>query len=289
MMRSFKLTNSSGVEYNLTEPKSFLFDVGGLGYSRATEYQSIGNHYKPLRPRFQQWTPSGTILFSDRDTCYAEYQRFVLFCQDSPLVLSYFQHTKTYHMQVEVQRLEKTEIGENDALECAVEFVGLSPWYEIVTAKHELIEVEEDKTYDYYYLPRPGYPDGGYIYGNDGIMSVSINNPSYMRSPIKLMIHGPVLNPAWALNCNGKTIGTGRMLATIDANHMLIVDNTSPDFLIQQANLDGSSPQDIYQLSDFNTDRFVYLERGLNTLTVTHEGTEPVSLEVIAHVEYETV
>lgn len=289
MIREFKLTNSSGVTYNLTEPKSFLFDVGGLGFSEATEYRSIGNHYKPLQRRLSQPAPSGTIYFGDWDTCYAEYHRFALFCQDTPLVLSYFQHTATYYMQVAVNSLSKTEIGEKDGLECDVEFVGLSPWYEIITAEEIPIVTNESKTYDYAYSPRSGDPDYGYIYGGETSMQLSIRSNSRMKSPVKLCIHGPVINPSWTLTCDGKTIGAGRMLVTIDENSILVVDNTTPDFTITKTTLSGDLPTDVYQLSDFNTDRFLYLGYGLNTLSVSHEGTRPVVIEVTAHVEYETV
>lgn len=289
MMREFKLTNSSGVEYNLTEAKSFLFDVSGLGFSETTEFQRIGNHYKPLKRSYQQWTPSGTIFFSNWDTCYAEYHQFALFCQDSPLVLSYFQHNKTYYMQVIVSSLDKTEIGERDGLECDVKFAALSPWYEEVVAAHEHKEVAGNKTYDYQYEVTEAVPEGRYIYGNEGGMTVTITSDSWQRSPVRLTIYGPVLNPAWAVTCNGEVIGTGRVLATIDDSHKLVVDNTTPDFLIQRSDLSDTLVGDIYQLSDFDTDRFVYLEHGTNVITVTHEGTEDVVVEVVAHIEYETV
>ena len=289
MIREFKLTNSSGVEYNLTERKSFLYDIGGLGFSESTDYQNIGNHYKPLRRKYQQWAPEGTIIFCDWDTCYAEYHRFALFCQDSPLVLSYFQHNTTYYMQVLVSSLNKTEIGERDALECNIKFAALSPWYEVLSAERRQIETGGSKTYDYAYEVNEERPDGGYIYGNDHGMSVTMVSPSRLKSPMRIGIHGPVLNPSWVLTCDGKTIGSGRVIASVDAAHMLVVDNTTPDFLIQIVDESGTEIVDAYQLSDFDTDRFVYLQYGTNTLSVSHEGTEDVTVEVTAHVEYETV
>lgn len=289
-MRSFKLTNSSGVEYNLTEEKSFLFDIGGLGFSEATDYRRINNHYKPLEKQYTQWEPSGTIFFGGTlEESYAQFHDFVLFCQDAPLILSYFQHQTTYYMQVVVSSLDKSEATKRNGLECKVKFTGLSPWYEVLHADKRPVVIEEEKKYNYDYEVSVERPNGGYIYGGENGISVSLRCNSRLQSPLKICIHGPAVNPSWSLTCDGKIIGTGRVLITLDSEHMLIVDNTSPDFLIQQATLTGDLATDVYQLSDFNTDRFVYLGHGLNTLTVAHEGTNQVEVEVTAHVEYEAV
>ena len=51
----------------------------------------------------------------------------------------------------------------------------------------------------------------------------------------------------------------------------------------------GNVIVDLYQSSDFGTERFVNLQYGQNTISVSGDSADPIPLQVEAMIEYDTV
>jgi hypothetical protein len=82
---------------------------------------------------------------------------------------------------------------------------------------------------------------------------------------------------------------SGKVNGSVLANHKLVIDTTSIPYSIKQFDMLGNLISDMYQQSDFATQRFVRFGRGRNTVTVTADNTTNLNVGVEAQIEYATV
>lgn len=123
-MRRFKLLNSKGQEWDLTNTKeSFLQNPSGLGVSRGIDSISAGLDWIVTDNQVDQQTISGEIALKG----YDKYSNFIKFCAHTPLTFCYKPMDKWYYRTCLIEKLEKTEINFGTRwLICPVDFLCLS-------------------------------------------------------------------------------------------------------------------------------------------------------------------
>lgn len=277
-MRQFTLLDKDGQSYNLTVPTTaFLYNVEGLGYSREIEYQQIGDRYEAVKNNLSQGVINGLIRFRQPEA-YKKYFDFVQFAQNTPLRLVYTPVTTQFYRDGMITSISKTE-GSDGVLTCSIEFSASSPWYKVLYEYNPGI-ITGGKTYSYEY---------DYVYSNSVAGTVILDNDSYLSCPTKIEIYGPATNPSWRHYVNNNLVSTGKVNTTIDSGNKLVVDTTTTPYSIKQFDLSNELVSDVYQLSDFSTQRFVTLQNGRNTVSVSHEGGSLLQLGVEARIEYASV
>lgn len=267
-MRDFYLKNSNGAIYNLTlDKKSLMYAVKGLGYEEENTYQRIGNRYTPLKSFFKQGVISGTVHFWNPNA-HAEYRKFVKFCQFKPLTLVYNPTgTKEYFRRGSVTFVD---YDESKPLEVNIKFTCHTPFFESVrVVTYPTDQGEYGKIYDY------TYP---YRYSSTTTNNVTINMDSTVESPCRLILYGPLQNPEWKHYVNNTLVSTGRVMVTIPSNHHLVIDTTGNDLSIEEYDNINQFVADRYQLSDFSTQRAIYLQYGQNRISVDDEGGNKVTV-----------
>lgn len=276
-MRKFTLINKDGKSYDLTEKrKKFIYNVDGLGYSRETEFQRIGEHMALINDHLTQGVITGSIHFWNPNA-HQQYFKFAQFCQNKPLKLLYTSPTgATYYRDGYVTRIDKAE---TNALTAVIEFKSITPWYKSVNVFNSG-EISGGKVYDYTY---------DYQYAEGTSQAVVINSDSYEASPVRITLYGPLTNPSWSHYLNNELVVTGRVNGVVDEGNKLVIDTTTIPYSIRQYDMADNLISDMYQLSDFSTYRFVNLGYGENIISVTHESTSVVKVGVEAKIEYATV
>ena len=277
-MRTFKIVNANGEMYDLTvKNRSFMHTVSGLGYGREAEFYRIGERFATLSNYLAQQEVRGNVYFGGANNI-SDYFTFAKFCENTPLKLLYDPGTgKTYTRDGFIKTMERSD-GEN-VRGAWVTFICTTPWYDTVNEFYTGI-IDGGKKYNYTY---------SYKYAKYIANTVIIESDSYLPSPMKLVIYGPVVNPIWRHYANNKLIETGSCTVTIPANHKLVIDTTSIPYSIKEYDLANVLIADRYQTSDWNTERFFRLKYGINTITVSATGSTNISLGVEAQIEYGTV
>lgn len=264
-MRNFMLINADGEQYRLMTRQRFLYSPGGLGYEIDDTFARLGSRYVPIETGYAQGKIKGNLYFT-QPNAYQKYYDFVRFCQKTPLTLAYTPDIGTFYLECKISQIDKTELNQSAALDIQVELIALGLWYRTATAINDG-EQTGGKIYTY------SYP---YTYGESaGVLRMQ--SDSYENSPAKLTIFGPVTNPTWKHYVNGEEIATGGIIGTIAEGLKLVIDATQTPYTITSQDSYGNTVTNLYELSDFETERFVILRHGSNVVTV--EGGTQVMLE----------
>lgn len=272
-MRQFSLINANGETYDLTlKYSAFLHSVGGLGAKFDTEFQRIGGHFSLLSYYAAQGKISGSVhLWSE-----AEYFSFAKFCQRRPITLLYTRDEVTFRRDGIITSISKDE---TDPLNANIEFTCQTPFYSVVSVYNEG-SVTGGKVYPYVY---------DYEYAESAAQSVTITSDSANESPCRITIYGIAENPTWSHYLNNELIATGKVNATIAADRKLVIDTTVIPYQIHLYDLQGNFVQDLYQSSDFSTQRFFHLGYGQNVISVSGENVGTIKIGVEGMIEYESV
>lgn len=277
-MRTFKLIDNDGRQYDVTTKNSlFFFGIEGLGFSHDSKFQRIEERYAVLSNVIKQGVVKGTVHFWQPGAEQA-YFDFAQFCQNEPIIMEYVPDRVAYRRNGLITAIKKSD-GKGKSLEIEIEFTALTPWYKII-AQHNDGSAIGGKVYDYQY---------DYQYTVAVQNSVSVDSDSYQSSPVKLIIYGPASNPTWRYYLNGILRTSGKVNGNVLPDHVLIIDTTTIPYSIKQFDLQGNLVSDMYQQSDFSTGRFVRFGKGRNTITVQAENTNKLILGVEAQIEYATV
>ena len=259
-MRQFSLVNKSGETYRLNSLDNFMHDPSGLGFSRDTEFQKMGNAYEVISDGFSQLIVQGTIMFKrgEKNTPYRKYAKFARFLQDIPLTLHYrTMNGEEYKLDVIPSGLEKDEIKSSLGMDVNITLTSISAWYK------EYKKTAEGTT-------------------------IQVRSDSIMESPCDLTITGAELtdeNITWTQEVNGNEIMTGSLTGiTLDETDILHIKTDSNPYRIYKEDSEGAET-DLYSKSDFSTKRFPLIRKGVNTITFSESG----SIEVKGRVLYETV
>ena len=277
-MRTFKLIDNDGNQYNITTKNNlFFYGIDGLGYAQDAKFQRIEDRYAVLSNYTKQGKVKGTIRFWQPGAEEA-YFNFAQFCQNSPIKMMYNPGYGQFERDGLVTQITRSD-GKGDSLEIEIEFSSQTPWYKTVTQFNDG-QISGGKVYDYTY---------DYEYATAVVNTVSVDSDSYQSSPVKLIIFGPATNPSWRYYLNNVLQTSGKINGSVLANHKLIIDTTTIPYSIKQFDMLGNEVSDMYQQSDFSTDRFVRFGRGRNTVTVSADNTNVLNVGVEAQIEYATV
>lgn len=305
-MRTFSLVDNDGNLYDLTvKDKSFLYGVTGLGYSKESQFQRIKERFKFLKMESEQQKIKGTVRFW-QPNAEAEYFAFAQLCQNSPLKLRYapksgsitqstykkgyvdgstlvlpykYMKMQNYYRDGYVTAIEKSD-GVGNCLEVVIEFTCETPWYKNVADYNYGGSSQTGKEYSY-----------TYPYGYTGSVSneVTIDSDSREQSPCKIVIMGYATDPIWRHYLNDVLVATGKLNGSILTDHKLVIDTTTIPYSIKEFDSQGNEVADLYQSSDFTTERFIRLGYGKNRITVSAADTTDIGIGVEAQIEYATV
>jgi hypothetical protein len=102
-----------------------------------------------------------------------------------------------------------------------------------------------------------------------------------------LFIEGPAESPTWKQIIDGKEVCVGKYNGTIASGETLVVHSKPGENGIYILN-DGSYT-DVYQNSDFTTERFMLIRYGENKFTVVDSNDDPVTCRMEGELYYESV
>lgn len=263
-MRQFKLINRLGQEFDLMRKDAWLHDPTGLGFGRDASVQRVGNTFALLDSDESQPSPTGEMMFAG----YEQADEFRHFVASGGIILAYKPRETWRYLDVVVSMDQGELDTATKLLRCMVTFTGTSHWYESVVAyKAQRPSVAAGKVYPYIY---------SYTYVQTETGTVQIHNgalPSYPR----LVIFGPVLNPAWALYQGGVQLADGKVSRRIDAEHKLVIDCNPATMEIGEYTLDDVFTADRYGDSDFSTARFFTVPPGESMVSFAQDETAAIT------------
>lgn len=279
-MRIFKLKNVFGQEYTLMKKESgFLHSVSGLGYDDDTDYRRIGNIFKLISDKRDQDEIAGSIYFSQPGAQQA-YQNFVNFCQHKPLTMIYIpdgQNEDFYRDGTVIS----VSYAESDRLTVSVKFKCFTPPYKLLTVITEPASgVSDGKRYDYTY---------DFLYRSAENNTVVINVDTELDSPLQIEFEGPMENPVWTHYVNNIQIASGKLNRSIEAGRKVVIDTHSLPYSIKEYDSGGNLTADLYESSDFGTERFFNLKYGQNRITVSDSGSHDTAIKCVGKLFYASV
>jgi len=278
-MRQFYLRNGNGAEYSLMDVQHWLNSPKGLGLKFKNKYSQVGPSFIRTKVVSNPQNPTGTVIFTG-NKLYDKYQEFVLFTQVEPLILVYNPNGTEYIANVSLEEIKKEEIDEKTStLQVDVSFKRLTRWRRIILQRNDAV-IQRGKVYPF------EYP---YVYGKDIANNVTIESDTTEESPCKITIIGNCENPIWRQYVNGVLKHEGSVNVSVTGGQRIVIDTTTTPYSIKKYDSSNNLIADLYQLSDFSTDRFFFLEKGTNRFSIGHDGTNALELAVEAHLEYETV
>ena len=271
-MRKFRLQNAIGTQWDLTVEDSFLSNPKGLGGERKTTYAQIGNRWIGMEDVQKQKNITGKVVFET----YEKFHEFCIFAQHRPLTLIYVA-AGTYMLQVSIEKIGKSEI-EAIGLSSDITMKGLTAWYRILNVEDS--DAGYEKKYPYMY---------DYTYADNATGSMEFDTDSVADNPIKLVVIGPCRNPSWVQYENGSVKAGGKVSCTIGNGNRLIVDATKIPYERAEYSQSGERVRDLYQNSDFSTQRFLFAGYGHNKISVMHEGSEEIHAAMEVMIEYDSI
>lgn len=275
--RRFKLINAIGEEYDLCDTRHFFSNPDGLGFEKEITSSQTGDFFVPVNQKNRQQTITGEIIFSG----YEEYASFKEFVAGDDLIFSYcpaFCETWYYRSCV-VKALKKSEISPSTQhLHCNIDFLCFSQWYESVIAKKTVFDASKSAFFSGTF-PLP--------FSDVSINEVSIENPKTVSAPCRIEILGPCSNPSWSLIQYGKTVANGRVNVILDEGESLVIDANVESMRIVKATEQGET--NVYQLSDYSTDRFIYAPSGKSLLRFYHDDGYALDVTVEVKLVSDTV
>ena len=266
--RQFRLINAAGEEYDLCDLSHAFYSPDGLGFQKNISSVQVGNAFAMVENKVNQQVIKGEMRFKS----YELYSAFKEFISGGNLILAYQPKgfTRWYYRKVEVERLDKGELDpQTKRLICAIDFLCFSQWYEKDNAKRTIDLTGENTVFP---LVFP------FLFSDADKNEVVIINDHVAPAPCKIILSGPCVNPAWVLRQGAKTVASGAMTISIAAGEKLIVDANIESMRIVKETSAGEV--NMYQHSDFSTERFIYAPTGESKLKFTHSETSALNITV---------
>lgn len=276
-MKKLILKNRIGEMYDLMNSEVMTFQLDGLGFTDESAYARAGNTYIATSEIMSQKELGLTVLFyQDADVAY---KSFIIFLRKSPLTLIYQNDSGKYLVKCNPKAITKTDRKGFSIYGCSVSLVCLGDFYK-VTSVYNSGDIGDGKTYDYSY---------DYQYSDNIAESIRIESETSEKSPCKVYIYGPCEYPTWRHYVNGSLVATGSMNAVIPENRVLVVDSTTVPFSITEQDNLGNLTADRYQACDFGTERFFFLQNGINVISVAHSDSRICAIKVEANISYASI
>lgn len=272
-MRLFKLINSQGETFDLMRKDAFFSNPGGLGLDREINTVQVGGEYAPLESKAKQKVITGTMAFNS----YKTYSEFVSFIKKSPLRLGYNPLSAWRFVDCDVQTLTKGEMEhDHKRIYCDINFICYSKWYITKygsTTIRTIEEYEDRKEYQYKY-------PYSYRSSYSGQIELTVLEDD---APLKITINGPCSNPAYTVRKASEIVGKGQFFVELTDKEKLVVDANPRTMEASVYSKQGDFLRDVYGASNFETERFLYLPRGKNNITISRTGT--VNVLAVAEVK----
>ena len=249
-------------------------------------YRTIGQRWSLLSSERSQTPISGSLAFIGDDP-YAQYYEFVRDVSPKGLKFTYTTDDgrSVYKKDVRIKSLEKTELTEAGFLDCSVEFTPSTPWYRELTLVTTPARITDND--GWVWEEHTEWPNR---FRSTADMSIVIDVDTDTESPCALIIDGPITNPTWSHYVNGVLFETGKINCTVLSGNHLVIDNRRDPYRIAIFNSDLTSMvQDVYQLSDFTTKRFIKLQNGQNSIQVSADSATTVEIRMEANLYYDSV
>lgn len=280
-MRKFKLENANGDLIDLTTEKVFFHDPDGLGYSLENTFRRIKDRFALIKSEVSQQTISGSIAFLG-ETPYEQYTEFIEAVSIGGLKLMYSTKNDVwYYRDVIISELGKSEILQEGYLDISASFLCLTPWYKAIQVKSTNQYHENDWVFGDIWPIK---------FSAGSSVDIDVDADCTMESPCCLTIYGKVINPIWKHYVNGVFCCNGTATVTINNYYKMTVDNRGSNYSMSLYNDQGDKIQDLYQLSDFGTKRFIWLKKGHNHIEITGSSFEKYMwAELEANLYYDTV
>ena len=243
MPRDFWLENSKGETLSLLSPTIFFNNPDGLGFK--TQYSSIKLGTSRLIKRngynLESVPARGDILFTNAETAYDDYARFVKFISFTPLYLHYKPHKKSFFCRIEISELGKSEIKQEGYMTCPITFDKLSVWFtdEINVLTRTKRPSAVGKSYP---LTRP------YHYSSTELRNTKLENTGTVDAPITFEIYGRTTDPTiYIYDESGELYGICKIDGTYDYVKV-VSDDLEQDISLRYQDLiytDAANYQDL--------------------------------------------
>lgn len=309
-MRYFKLINGAGETLDITTQEYFFHEIKGLGFDTENSFRMSGDVWLLSSTYYAQQPVTGKMAFTDiGDTDpYEKYFIFSRFVMKLPLTLLYYPRglsRQEYRRTVMVKKLDKSELNINGILQEEIEFTPLTPWYRVFTDSNDTGEGEDEMTGwiwgkeengVYVTPPLVFEPEDGQNatrakFRAEPRLYTVIRSDSSNEGPVKLIIHGPAVNPLWTHYVDGTAVETGGFDEdfSLSESETLTVDNMTGEYIMTVFDSSTGVTRNVYSLRDFDKLCFFSLQEGTNTFTVTTSNGARVKFDVEGRVYYATV
>lgn len=286
-MRRVRLTNSRNESLDITNTVIFYNGLSGYGFERDLAVHKVGSRWVKLRKEYRQIPIGGKITFAGARP-YEDYQKFVSFCDADKLSLFYSPMDKEYQKDVELTRIEKTEITPYGVLECEIEFTPLTLW--MVPFSHSVVyNTQDNENAGWIWKGTEGAVNWGITWLNDNNGEVVIESNTTEPSPCRLTIEGPTTNPRWVQYVNDKKFAEGVVKVTLNQNERLIIDSSVYPSKVEIRNQQDEVVSDAYQYTDFAYDVFPVLQYGKNRIHVSGNDDNLLGFSIEGMLLYGTV
>jgi hypothetical protein len=216
--RKFKLLNSRGDEYTLTEKnfKVFANNPQGLGFSKSISTLRLGDEEVLLYSMVNLDTISFELLFWDDDLGekYEKYREFMSFISFKPLML-YYQRPNSFdwfRRRIEIVSLGKTEVSFDDSmLHCPLNMKTLGFWEDDI---EHILEIEKTETEEGKIYPIT-YPIN---YGSNSLSGIQVISQGLLDTPVEIYVNGYTENAEWIIYDSNDTIyGRTKFIGEFDS------------------------------------------------------------------------
>lgn len=221
-MREFFIQNQYGQQIQLQGGSVFLYEPSGLGYEDNVDYIGTDGFFFETYREQAQLEKTGTLIFKPPNA-YTDYQSFMSWVLlASKITLAYKPVADWYYIDVNVTRVEKTELTIYQTLEVPIVFQPLTPWYSPYDLN--LVATGDDpaetKTYAYTYPYR--YTDESRI--GELTFSLDAQIPSAFSFTLPGYIEEPLITITRA--DTGETLGVIDFTSiTVESGETLVYSN----------------------------------------------------------------
>ena len=171
--------------------------------------------------------------------------------------------------------------SETDALNSIITFKSFTPPYQTIFGESLSTNASGGKVYSY------TYP---YTYRSSAANTVTIDmSDTVLESPLRIEFHGPMVNPVWSHYVEEILVATGRLYYTITAGNYVVVDTQTVPYSIREYNSSDEVIGDLYEYSDFGTERFLLLRHGINRIVISDDGSNTTTVKVSGKKYYAAV
>lgn len=214
-MRKFYFENSIGERVDLQS--SIVFHApSGLGVANESTYGRVSDGFHALTySTLAQGNIVGELVFT---TGYAGYKTFVDWVYKGyDLKLVYAPATTEYYRDIEVEYVQKTELGSGGWLVCPVSLICKSPWYKPTPIQISLAPSSTGSYRVYNYTYDVIYPTSA------SANSVDITPAGHLGAALYIEVDGALESPVITLTRQSD----GEVLGTIDLNGLSVDSSTT--------------------------------------------------------------